>query len=311
MRLLSTIGTYAHDDASPAKQKIYQMYQKAFKLVYRTITNYPRTNVYSRDWDVLIILDACRADLMNEVASEYEFVGDHETIYSVGSSSGEWLDKTFVKEHEGEIQKTAYITGNVKTHHRLDADNFTVLDEVWKYAWDDEHGTILPRALTDRAITNWREVNPDRMIVHYMQPHFPSIPHPELGSQQIRDLDDGGWKTVSIWDEIRAGKYDLETVRKAYLDNLRVVLDDVTLLLRSISADKVVLTADHGNAMGEWGFYDHPGYHPLRALREVPWVETTADSSNRYEPSSYDTSDDEVSIRGVRSRLENLGYIET
>jgi len=309
MRVTSAIGRGAHSDASFIRRNIYQTYLKAFKFAYRISTNYPRTNIYEHDWDILFVLDACRADLMREVADEYGFVGDFDTINSVGSSSGEWLDKTFTEEYVDEIRNTAYVTGNIKTHDRLDADEFAVLDEVWKYAWDNEHGTVLPQPLTDRAISTWREDEPDRLIVHYMQPHFPSIPHPELGARQVRDYSGGGWKTVSIWDDVRAGEYDLDTVWKAYLDNLRTVLDNIKTFLKLISADTVILTSDHGNAIGEWGFYDHPGYHPLRTLREVPWIETSAEKTEAYEPLTYGAADS-VPHDEVRSRLESLGYVQ-
>jgi hypothetical protein len=287
---------------------LFEGYQIAYKILHRALIDQRRTNVYEREWDVLIVLDACRPDLLEGVASEYSFLDNRDTVLSVGSASREWLEKTFVDEYSDEIARTAYVTGNVKSNLALEGEKLHALDEVWKYSWDEEIGTILPRSITDRAISTWRDEHPERMIVHYMQPHFPSITQPELGSAQFRDLTGGDWKTVSIWDELRAGKQDFETVWAAYLDNLRVVLDDVELLLESIDADRVVLTADHGNAVGEWGFYDHPGYHPLPALREVPWVETNATATREYEPASYDRSV-ELDVDQVESRLRNLGYL--
>lgn len=47
-------------------------------------------------------------------------------------------------------------------------------------------------------------------------------------------------------------------VLKAYLDDLRYVLDDVEILLENIAAEHVVLSADHGEAFGECGVYGHP-----------------------------------------------------
>jgi len=32
------------------------------------------TPIYEREWDVLVVLDACRLDLMEGVADEYEFI---------------------------------------------------------------------------------------------------------------------------------------------------------------------------------------------------------------------------------------------
>lgn len=46
-------------------------------------------NVYDREWDMLVVLDACRADLLRAVVSDVEFLDRVETMRSVGSSSSE------------------------------------------------------------------------------------------------------------------------------------------------------------------------------------------------------------------------------
>lgn len=46
------------------------------------------TNVFTRDWDLLVILDACRVDAMREVAGEYEFIQKVDSIRSVGAHWG-------------------------------------------------------------------------------------------------------------------------------------------------------------------------------------------------------------------------------
>ena len=95
------------------------------------------TNVFEREWDVLVVLDACRADLLAAVASEIPFLDDVETVRSVGSSSSEWLENTFVGH--AETARTVMVTANTWTDRYLTADDFRALDEVWKYAWDDTH----------------------------------------------------------------------------------------------------------------------------------------------------------------------------
>jgi len=53
------------------------------------------TNVFDRDWDALIILDACRVDALREVEDEYDFLTVDDSITSVGSTSFEWMNHTF------------------------------------------------------------------------------------------------------------------------------------------------------------------------------------------------------------------------
>jgi hypothetical protein len=69
-------------------------------------------NIFEREWDMLIILDGCRTDLFEDVVGEYDTLGPVEEVLSVGSSSREWLAKTFVPEHRDEIERTAYVSAN-------------------------------------------------------------------------------------------------------------------------------------------------------------------------------------------------------
>ena len=63
------------------------------------------TNVFAKERDILVILDACRLDLYQESIN-----ADAESIWSVGSSSEEWLANTFA---EVDTSDTIYVTGNV------------------------------------------------------------------------------------------------------------------------------------------------------------------------------------------------------
>lgn len=52
-----------------------------------SILGNPGTPVWDRDWDVLLILDACRLDLLEEVVDDYPFLGVVRTHDSVASKS--------------------------------------------------------------------------------------------------------------------------------------------------------------------------------------------------------------------------------
>jgi len=260
-------------------------------------------HVYNREWDVLVLLDACRVDLMSEAASEYEFLGNPDTLTSVGSSSIQWMEHTFSAEHAAEMEQTVYVTGNPFSKQVVSNDDLLGLDEVWRYGWDDEVGTIPARHITDRAIAASRNYDADRLIIHYMQPHFPSVPQPLTDGMNTATLGDGeGWN--SPWHRLRSGELDMETVWNSYRANLEYVLEDVDLLLQNIEAERVAISADHANAAGEFGVYGHPKV-PLPVIREVPWYETTATDSASYEPEL--DPDDETG--DVEAKLDALGYL--
>lgn len=101
----------------------------------------------------------------------------------------------------------------------------------------------------------------------------------------------------------RESRRGLTANREAYLDNLRIVLDEVAVLLENIDADTVAITTDHGGAFGERNFYRHPVACPLSRVRRVPWVETTAVDTGSIEPSASDPEAVETTS-SVESRLE-------
>ena len=87
------------------------------------------------------------------------------------------------------------------------------------------------------------------------------------------------------------------------------VLNEVERLVKHVSGS-IVITADHANAIGEFGQYGHPGYVPVPALKRVPWVELTGEGTP-YNPDELSSEEPEMgdSDEMVRDRLESLGYL--
>lgn len=261
----------------------------------------PGKPVYRRDWDVLVILDACRLDLLQSVADAYPYVESVGTHKSMGSTSEEWLLNNFTDEYRDEMAGTVHVTGNIYSNGTLDSDDFLCLDEVWRHSWDDERGTVLPRDITERAVHHSRVHDPERLIIHYMQPHYPFVNYPEI-STGMRASGGGG----NVWTRLRRGELDRDTVCEAYRDNLEYVMDELEVLLRNVDAERVVITADHGNAVGEWGIYGHPWGVPLKCIRDVPWVTTTATDEGELNPDIRHEED----ATTVSEKLSALGYLE-
>jgi hypothetical protein len=284
-----------------------QIYQEIFvRNISRDLFDYNSEHILSKDFDVLLLLDACRPDTLEEVVSEYEFLEQApiETYVSIAGDSTQWLQRTITPEYD--FSNSAYITGNPHSDLAVESHNFDIYDEVWKYAWDDQLGTIPPHPLTERAIDTWRTDSPNQMIIHYMQPHFPSITHPELGSSIDLDRIGKKWEG-NIWDKLRDGLVEKDEVWEAYLGNLRYVLDDIELLLDNLDANKVVLSADHANAFGERGYYGHGDFR-VPSVRRVPWVSVDATDNKTHQPELART-DNVVSEEEVSTRLESLGYL--
>ncbi|QKY21963.1 hypothetical protein B4589_016250 (plasmid) [Halolamina sp. CBA1230] len=279
------------------------------------------TNVFSREWDLLIVLDACRYDAIAGLAPEFDPVNDVNWIYSVGSSTREWAANTFTAQHRELIRRTAVVCSNAQVPRTLEAGNamesplagrvtswetvgpdaFHTFDAVSDYAPMDPHGgTSLPGIATDRAIRVGRETDADRLLVHYLPPHSPFR---ATALRENRPLERYEYRP---FDYLRAGG-DRDRVWERYLDELRWGLDEVERLLDNVDAERAVITADHGELFGHLGLYSHPTGVPHPRLRRVPWLETTAVDTGEYEP-SYEKPDRTHTTEETAKQLEYLGY---
>ena len=81
----------------------------------------------------------------------------------------------------------------------------------------------------------------------------------------------------------------------------------MAILLKNVDARTVAISADHGEAFGEYWEYGHHigSLHPK--VRTVPWVETTATDEGTYTP-SIDPPSQTSTGRSVEAQLESLGY---
>jgi len=304
--LSQSYGRIRDDGFDGVVTSLYPPYYKCLYGVSRATVS--PTSVFERSWDVLVVLDACRLDLFREVAPEYPFLGAVDELTSVDTMTPEWMRNTFVSAYDDEMAETHYVCGNPFSASVLDGERFDVLDEVWRDSWDDGLRTLPPRAVTDAAIAAARERDPERLIVHYMQPHWPFVPALDADYYDGLSPDDfGGHNPTDVWEQLRHGEVERERVWDDYRANLRYALDEVGVLLSNVDAERVAITSDHGNAMGEWFVYGHPRHMPLRCLRAVPWVETTAtDEGTREANRSVSGRETDAD---VSARLRELGYV--
>ncbi|XVH31365.1 hypothetical protein ACNS7O_13355 [Haloferacaceae archaeon DSL9] len=317
---LSSLRLLFDDPVRGVKEGLLRTYQGAW---YTVTSRYPiGTNVFEADWDLLVVLDACRVDAMREVADEYEFIADVESKLSVGSNSHEWLAQTFSSRWADAIADTSYVTGNFHSglifrgrkfppEHIdvpfywtdwdiVDADAVDRIVDLWDGYRDDDLRVVSPRVVTDHVIELGRTTTCPRIIAHYMQPHGPYIANAMANGGSPSELEVGAWRSL------RDGKIDADEIWELYLDNLRVALDQVAVLLENVDAERVVITADHGEAFGEMGAHGHPEGFPHPVVKRVPWVETTAQDRRTRTPDLDGESDVEVD---AEERLEALGYL--
>jgi len=265
-------------------------------------------SIWEREWDVLLVLDACRWDVFSEHYGGADWLETVDSTTSVGSASPEWMDKTFAAEYEDEMASTAYVTGNPYSEDHVPENHLALLDEVWRYVWDEDLGTIPPEPLTNQAVKHWRTGDYDRMIVHYMQPHWPYVTDPFMYGFDPQHIIGNGY-TENPFDRQNRGELSQNDHIDRYAANLDHVVGHVReQLLTAIDADIVVLTADHATLFGDYGLYKHPANVPLPLLRRVPWAVTSATDSDEFEPN--DLRDEHESLHiDQEEQLRDLGYM--
>ncbi|MFB6095489.1 MAG: hypothetical protein ABEJ71_03430, partial [Halodesulfurarchaeum sp.] len=132
------------------------------------------TGIADLEWNNLIVLDGCRHDLYEEVN------GPTEKRVTLGSNTKEFLKKNF---SDGDWSDVVYVTANPHLAPHLFEDitgrdveeTFKEVYHAYMDRWSDEHNTVLPEDLVDAA-EEAIEDHPDaRLIVHFMQPHYPFI----------------------------------------------------------------------------------------------------------------------------------------
>lgn len=267
--------------------------------------------VADEDWDTLIILDACRFDMF----SDQNYIdGRLESRCSLGSESKEFLHGNF---GDGTFHDTVYVTSNPYAT-TLPDDTFHAVINLLEGGWDTELQTVHPETVVEAAKNAYEQFPNKRLIIHFMQPHYPflgefgqQLDHKGIDNPLSHETDNDTPR--EIWGSLGHGRVEKEDVWKAYRENLDFVLPYAEDLLAHIPG-KSVVTADHGNLVGERTRplpvrgYGHPRGFIASELRTVPWL--VVEGTERREivaeqPIETDDMDDDV----LEDRLAALGYM--
>jgi hypothetical protein len=267
--------------------------------------------VMEEDWDTLVVLDACRADLFEKVVGTDRF-DSYKRVTSLGSATAEWTTRNFDGSTSGD---TVYVASNPHTS-QIAGDTFHELVEVWRDMFDEEHHTVMPGPVTKAALDAHERHPQKRLICHYMQPHRPFV--------QAEGLQFAGWHPKWHYgskdvDGVRHPFHALEQgivshgdVWEAYADNLKFVISDVIELLQELDG-RTVITSDHGNLMGERSFpipvrmYAHPRGVREPELIEVPWAVIEGTERRQVTDEGVNVVEEFDKDR-LYERLADLGY---
>lgn len=274
---------------------------RAYALYQRSIRGRTGLSFMERDWDTMILLDACRFDLFKQANT---LSGTLERVLSNGSSTMEFLEKNFAGK---QFSDTVYVTANPNSHH-VDAE-FHAVVPLWDEHWDKELKTVTPKKVAEKAIETHRKFPNKRLLVHFIQPHYPFI------GETGRKIEQGGFtgrgviadyrEGLTIWEQLRRGKIDKVTAWRAYRENLELALPHVESIVEAVDG-KTVVTSDHANAFGEFGEWGHRSGIYLESVLAVPWLEIEGDSRRPVTSGSVERTVGDESV--LEDRLSALGY---
>jgi hypothetical protein len=249
--------------------------------------------------------------------SKSQLNGTLSSRISKGSATVEWLQANFDGR---DLRDTVYVTANPQLERNRDRWSIKLHEiiNVWlNQGWDDETGTVLADTMTEAALDAAERFPDKRLVVHYMQPHYPFVPSDTTADKEhLRQIggDSDGPSEENIWGQMFNGSlnFSREDLWSIYVENLEYVLEYVEVLLKNLSG-KTVVTSDHGNYVGERASpipireYGHPrGLYDDPVLR-VPWLEY--EKGKRRNIRAGETADKETVAEGVvADRLEHLGY---
>jgi hypothetical protein len=291
-----------------------------FTKLARREFNTEGVDIFEEDWDNLAILDACRYDLFKE---RHTLPGTLEARYSRGSHTKEFLRGNVQGR---ELLDTVYITASPMFYRDKEEYNtrFHAEINVWDTDWNKEHNTVLPEKVTKHAIEARKRFPQKRLLIHYIQPHYPFISNED--NREIQDVNkNNNIATLvgesqngrDIWSELLENKLKKtkKEIWKEYKANFDVTMEPLQQLIEGMEG-KTVISADHGNMIGEHSYpipikeWGHPPGIYTRELVKIPWLVNEGRKRPEIKEGERVHEEDLEHDKIIDDRLESLGYIE-
>jgi hypothetical protein len=254
---------------------------------------------FDRDWDNLIILDACRYDAFKEKTPDLP--GKTKKKTSKGSATKEFVEANFCNKI---LYDTVYVSAN-QWYPRL---KNSLNSDIFKFIATERDAfnglTSKPKTVTKKSLECNKEYPHKRFIIHYLLPHQPFF---GPTGEKFSNNSEGTRKTVKNSEATK------KEFKKAYYENLSIVLDEVEILLNSLEG-KTVITSDHGELLGEREkpipvrTYGHPyGVH-IPELINIPWHIYPFDERKMIKSESPSKDEYERDTDKLDQHLSDLGY---
>ena len=217
------------------RYKYFWEYQIIDKILRRILF---RSNdgiyIMNEDWDYLIILDSCRYDAFEEeVRHRKKVKGRLEYKVSRGTDTPSFLLENF---KNGKYNDIVYVTANPFVNILLNGKFYKIIP-VWNEGWSEEYNTVLPSTVYEYTLKALKRYPNKRLIIHFMQPHYPFLTLREIKDEGFRSLiirSKTGKRIAqdkTVYHFLATGKVSKEKVLQAYKENLKIVMNSFNVLL--------------------------------------------------------------------------------
>lgn len=269
--------------------------------------------VMEEDWRNLIVLDACRYDYFKKNYQDYIEGNLQKVVspgsYTIDWFKGTFGDKKY--NNVVYISGNPYINSKGIKLEGFDAtEHFYKIVDVWDKYWDKDTKTVHPKYVGKETRLARAKYPNKCLISHFMQPHFPYLTlgpleeglsshvkrareddeeGEEVWTKKIRELVGkvgikifGEWRIRKITRilnlrplveiELVAKKFGDSKLRDLYEENLKIAMKEIEKTVKRLPG-KIIVTADHGERLGENGYYSHPPWDESPYTKEVPWLD--------------------------------------
>ncbi len=239
------------------------------------------------DWDVLIVLDACRADTFAETCAVAE------VVRAAGPCTPAWIRAAGPLLQE---RGAVYFSANPVVDREVRKCGLDLpagrqagieMVPVWQSQWGrftaHQIPSVHPLSVNGvvAAHVQMGRLEGRPLVVHYVQPHSPYIGAVPLafarwggaGAPAGGEFGEACHKLRRPGRAVKRGEITWEQLRAAYRANLELVWHAARLLASQLAPRRVIVTSDHGELLGEDGKFGHEcGYTGYEELWRVPWL---------------------------------------
>lgn len=215
----------------------------------------------------------------------------------------EWVRANFAGR---QLDDLVYVTSNGNFSMVRDEIDTRVHAEIplWEDEYRNRYGSVTPPEIVAESARNATENYPNkRLLIHFVQPHIPYLG--PTGKRYDPTLKLSQIKTTHAASD--------GELRKAYRENLELVLEHTHDILESLGG-RTVVTSDHGELLGERLVplpakdYGHPRGVYRDELVTVPWLIYESGPRREVipeEPEEISEYDDDA----LEQNLTDLGYL--